>query len=149
MFCPFCHTIDTKVIDSRLTDDGSQVKRRRHCLECQERFNTFEVAELNIPFIIKRDGRREPFSIDNLRNGMQKALQKRPVSTDDVEHAISEILKKIRHSAEREISAQTIGQLVMEALYNLDHVAYVRFASVYKRFEDVSDFQQAIDEMKQ
>ena len=148
MYCPFCHAEETKVVDSRLVADGAQVRRRRECLECHERFTTFETAELIMPLIIKRDGRREPFSIENLRSGMLRALEKRPVSVDDLEEAIINITQEIRRKGEREIDSQIIGELVMKALFSLDHVAYVRFASVYKRFKDVSDFRQTIDQMK-
>ncbi len=148
MYCPFCHAIDTKVIDSRLVADGMQVRRRRQCLECQERFTTFETAELIMPMIIKRDGRRKLFSIENLRAGMLRALEKRPVRTDALEEAIIAIMQQIRRTGEREIESRQIGEWVMEQLYRLDHIAYVRFASVYKRFQDVSEFRQAIDRMK-
>jgi transcriptional repressor NrdR len=149
MYCPFCHAEETKVVDSRLVADGAQVRRRRECLECHERFTTFETAELIMPLIIKRDGRREPFNIDNLRSGMLRALEKRPVSVDDLEEAIIAITQQIRRRGEREIDSRSVGELVMQALFSLDHVAYVRFASVYKRFKDVSDFRQTIDEMKE
>lgn len=149
MHCPFCHEEETKVVDSRLIGDGTQVRRRRQCLECHERFTTFETAELIMPLIIKRDGRREPFSIDNLRSGMLRALEKRPVSVDSLEEAIIAITQDIRRRGEREVDSQLIGELVMKELFSLDHVAYVRFASVYKRFKDVSEFRQTIDEMKE
>ena len=148
MYCPFCHAEETKVVDSRLVADGAQVRRRRECLDCHERFTTFETAELIMPLIIKRDGRREPFNIDNLRSGMLRALEKRPVSVDAVEEAVISITQEIRRRGEREIDSQIIGELVMKELFRLDHVAYVRFASVYKRFKDVSDFRQTIDQMK-
>lgn len=148
MHCPFCHAEDTKVVDSRLIADGAQVRRRRECLFCHERFSTFETAELIMPLIIKRDGRRKPFNIDNLRAGLLRALEKRPVSVDDLEEAIITITQEIRRRGEREIDSRLIGELVMKELFRLDHVAYVRFASVYKRFEDVSDFSQTIDQMK-
>lgn len=148
MHCPFCHAEDTKVVDSRLVADGAQVRRRRQCLLCHERFTTFESAELIMPSIIKRDGRREPFNLDNLRAGMLRALEKRPVSLDALEEAIVTIMQEIRRSGEREIDSREVGELVMKQLFRLDHVAYVRFASVYKRFKDVSDFRQTIDQMK-
>lgn len=148
MYCPFCHAEETKVIDSRLMADGAQVRRRRQCLECHERFTTFETAELIMPLIIKRDGRREPFSIENLRSGMLRALEKRPVSVDKLEEAIILIIQDIRSRGEREVDSQLLGELVMNALFRLDHVAYVRFASVYKRFKDVSDFRETIEQMK-
>lgn len=148
MYCPFCHAEETKVVDSRLVAEGAQVRRRRECLLCHERFTTFETAELIMPSIIKRDGRREPFNIKNLRAGMLRALEKRPVSVDALEEAIVTIMQEIRRRGEREIDSREVGELVMKQLFRLDHVAYVRFASVYKRFKDVSDFRQAIDEMK-
>ncbi len=147
MYCPFCHAEETKVIDSRLVADGAQVRRRRQCLLCFERFTTFETAELIMPLIIKRDGRRELFSVDNLRAGMLRALEKRPVGMDAVEDAIVIITQKIRRSGEREVDSRQVGEWVMDQLYRLDHVAYVRFASVYKRFKDVSEFRQTIDQM--
>ena len=147
MYCPFCHEEETKVIDSRLIAEGAQVRRRRECLACHERFTTFETAELIMPLVIKRDGRRELFNIDNLRGGMLRALEKRPVSIDALAEAIAAILQHIRAAGEREIEARQIGEWVMEQLYRLDHVAYVRFASVYKRFKDISEFRETIDQM--
>ena len=149
MYCPFCNAEETKVIDSRLVAEGAQVRRRRQCLYCHERFTSFETAELILPLVIKRDGRREAFNIENLRSGMLRALEKRPVSIDSLDAAVSAITQDIRRRGEREIDSQLIGELVMKTLYRLDHVAYVRFASVYKRFKDVSDFRQALDEMKE
>ncbi|MFA5959685.1 MAG: transcriptional regulator NrdR [Tatlockia sp.] len=149
MHCPFCHAEDTKVVDSRLVAEGAQVRRRRQCLLCLERFTTFESAELIMPLIIKRDGRRKPFDVDNLRMGMLRALEKRPVSVDALENAIVSIMQDIRRRGEREIDSREVGELVMKQLYRLDHVAYVRFASVYKRFKDVSDFRETIDQMKE
>ncbi|MFI4962621.1 MAG: transcriptional regulator NrdR [Legionellales bacterium] len=149
MYCPFCHAEETKVVDSRLVADGAQVRRRRECLECHERFTTFETAELVMPLIIKRDGRREPFSLDNLKSGMLRALEKRPVSVDDLDQAITSITQDLRSRGDREVDSQLIGELVMKELFVLDHVAYVRFASVYKRFQDVSDFRETIDQMKE
>ncbi len=148
MFCPFCQAEETKVIDSRLIADGTQVKRRRQCLKCSERFTTFETAELMMPLVIKRDSRREPFSLENMRAGMLRALEKRPVSVEDLEQAIVNIIQAIRRKGEREIEARWIGELVMTELYKLDHVAYVRFASVYKRFKDVSEFRETIEQLK-
>ncbi len=147
MYCPFCLALDTKVIDSRLIADGAQVRRRRECIECHERFTTFESAELVMPMVIKRDGRRKPFCVENMRAGMLRALEKRPVGADAVEEAIVLIMQKIRRTGEREIDSQLIGEWVMEQLFRLDHIAYVRFASVYKRFQDVSEFQQAIEQI--
>ncbi len=147
MHCPSCHETDTKVVDSRLVAEGAQVRRRRECFVCHERFSTFEVAELIMPLIIKRDGRRKPFSLENLRAGMLRALEKRPVSMDKLEDALATIMQKIRHFGEREISSDQVGKWVMEQLFRMDHVAYVRFASVYKRFKDVSEFRETIDQM--
>jgi len=147
MYCPFCHAEETKVIDSRLVAEGAQVRRRRQCLLCHERFTTFETAELVMPLIIKRDGRRELFSVGNLRAGMLRALEKRPVSMDTVEEAIIAIMQKIRRNGEREVDSRQVGDWVMEQLYRLDHVAYVRFASVYKRFKDISEFRRTIEQM--
>lgn len=147
MLCPFCHAADTKVIDSRLIAEGVQVRRRRQCLLCHERFTTFESAEFVMPLIVKRDGRREPFQVQNLRAGMLRALEKRPVSADTLEEAIVAIMQKVRRRGEREIEARQVGEWVMDQLFKLDHIAYVRFASVYKRFEDVSEFRQTIDRM--
>jgi transcriptional repressor NrdR len=147
MYCPFCHADETKVIDSRLVAEGEQVRRRRQCGVCQERFTTFETPELVMPMIVKRDGRREMFEVDNLRAGMLRALQKRPVSADALEDAVVSVIQQIRRHGEREIESRKLGDWVMEQLYGLDHVAYVRFASVYKRFKDVSDFREAIEQM--
>lgn len=147
MYCPFCLALDTKVIDSRLIADGAQVRRRRECIECHERFTTFESAELVMPMVIKRDGRRKPFCVENMRAGMLRALEKRPVGADAVEESIVLIMQKMRRTGEREIDSRQVGEWVMEQLFRLDHIAYVRFASVYKRFQDVSEFQQAIEQI--
>jgi transcriptional repressor NrdR len=149
MYCPFCYAEDTKVVDSRLVAQGEQVRRRRECLACQQRFTTFETVELQLPMIIKRDGRRENFNLDKLRSGMQQALQKRPVSIDTLDEAQTNVLQKIRRIGEREIESRQIGEWVMQELFNIDHVAYVRFASVYKRFKDISEFRMALDQMKE
>ncbi|WP_193014940.1 transcriptional regulator NrdR [Proteus sp. FME41] len=148
MHCPFCGAVDTKVIDSRLVGDGSQVRRRRQCLVCHERFTTFEVAELVMPRIVKSDEIREPFDEEKLRRGMLKALEKRPVSSDDVEAAISHIKSQLRATGEREIPSKEIGNFVMEQLKKLDKVAYIRFASVYRSFEDVRDFGEEIAKLQ-
>jgi transcriptional repressor NrdR len=148
MHCPFCYAEDTKVVDSRLVAQGEQVRRRRECLACQQRFTTFETVELLLPLIIKRDGRRETFILDKLRSGMQQALQKRPVSIDILDEAQTNVLQKIRRYGEREIESRLIGEWVMQELFKIDHVAYVRFASVYKRFKDISEFRLALDQMK-
>ncbi|MDH5180957.1 MAG: transcriptional regulator NrdR [Gammaproteobacteria bacterium] len=149
MHCPFCGAEDTKVIDSRLAGEGSMVRRRRECLTCSERFTTFETAELVMPRVVKNDGRREPFDEEKLRSGVWRALEKRPVNTEEVESAISQILKRIRATGEREIQSRKLGEWVMLALRDLDQVAYVRFASVYRSFQDVSAFEEEIERLRQ
>ncbi|MDG1752534.1 MAG: transcriptional regulator NrdR [Thalassotalea sp.] len=144
MFCPFCSANDTKVIDSRLVSDGHQIRRRRACVACQERFTTFESAELVMPKIIKRDGSREPFNEDKMRSGLVRALEKRPVSVEQVELSINKVKSQMRATGEREISSELLGNIIMEQLKDLDKVAYVRFASVYRSFEDVKEFGEEI-----
>ena len=144
MFCPFCSEQETKVIDSRLVAEGQQVRRRRECMVCHERFTTFESAELVMPRVIKRDGSREPFNEDKLRAGLQRALEKRPVSTDKVEQCILSLKSQLRATGEREVSSELLGNLIMKALKELDKVAYVRFASVYRSFEDIREFGEEI-----
>jgi transcriptional repressor NrdR len=148
MHCPFCHASDTKVIDSRLLRENNQTRRRRLCIECNERFTTYETAELFLPRLIKRDGRRMPFNEDKLRAGMLRALEKRPVSTEQIEASIARILRKAVTSGEREISSSHIGEWVMEELHQLDQVAYVRFASVYRSFQDINEFHHEISRLK-
>ncbi|MGY6276914.1 transcriptional regulator NrdR [Methylomonas sp. MgM2] len=148
MRCPFCSAQDTRVIDTRLVDEGDQVKRRRECLVCKERFTTFEVVELSLPRVIKRNGAREPFDEAKLRAGMQRALEKRPVKVDEVEAAINRIKKNMVGKGEREIHANELGELVMKELSSLDHVAFVRFASVYRSFQDVSEFTEMIEKLQ-
>lgn len=149
MHCPFCNQADTKVIDSRLVADGGQVRRRRECLSCHERFTTFEVAELLMPRIIKSDGTREPFDEQKLRHGLLKALEKRPVSVERIEATINTIKQGLQATGEREVKSLYVGEKVMEALRSLDGVAYVRFASVYRSFQDISEFRQALDHLEQ
>jgi len=144
MFCPFCNADDTKVIDSRLVADGHQVRRRRECLACHERFTTFEAAELVMPRIIKRDGSREPFNEDKLRNGLLRSLEKRPVSTEEIEQLIHKIKSQLRATGEREVASQMLGNLIMDELVKVDKVAYVRFASVYRSFKDIREFGEEI-----
>jgi transcriptional repressor NrdR len=144
VYCPFCNANDTKVIDSRLVSDGHQVRRRRECLQCRERFTTFEAAELVMPRVVKSDGTREPFNEEKMRSGMARALEKRPVGIDAIEQQVNKIKSQLRATGEREVSAQLIGNLVMEALKQLDKVAYVRFASVYRSFEDIREFGEEI-----
>lgn len=144
MYCPFCNANDTKVIDSRLIREGNQTRRRRECEDCKERFTTYEAAELSLPRVVKRDDERQPFSEEKLRAGMLRALEKRPVSVESVETAIVRIMRSAMTSGEREISSAQIGEWVMEELQQLDQVAYVRFASVYRCFQDIDEFRKEI-----
>ena len=148
MHCPFCNFEDTKVTDSRLAGEGRQVRRRRECLKCGERFTTFEMPELVMPYVVKRDDRREPFDVIKLRNGFLNALQKRPVQREDIERSIEHIEHHLQTLGEREVPSRLIGDLVMEELRRLDEVAYVRFASVYRSFQDVTEFQQEIERLQ-
>ncbi len=147
MRCPFCLVDDTRVIDSRLANDGDLVRRRRECLGCGERFTTFESAELVMPRLVKRDGSRMPFDEHKLRGGMLRALEKRPVDTEAVEGALNRIKQKIRTTGEREVSSRAVGEWAMQELRDLDPVAYVRFASVYRSFQDVRAFQDEIERL--
>ncbi len=148
MRCPFCQAHDTKVIDSRLSGEGDQVRRRRECTVCKERFTTYETVELNLPRVIKTDGRRVNFDGRKLRSGMSRALEKRPVGTEDIDAAINHITRKLMASGEAEVSSRYIGDLVMEELRRLDQVAYVRFASVYRQFQDVNAFREEIERLQ-
>ncbi len=148
MHCPFCNANDTKVIDSRLVSDGVQVRRRRECLACHERFTTFEAAELLMPRLIKQDGSRQPFDEEKLRGGMQRALEKRPVGIESIEASIAHIKHSLQAMGEREVESRVVGELVMQQLSKLDQVAYVRFASVYRSFQDISEFQEEIDRLQ-
>ena len=148
MRCPFCTAQDTRVIDSRLANEGDQVRRRRECVACKERFTTYEVTEFNLPRIIKRDGLREPFDENKLRAGILRALEKRPVSSDQIEAAVTRIKKALMASGDREVAALEIGKQVMKELSILDHVAFVRFASVYRSFQDVSEFTDMIADLQ-
>ena len=149
MHCPFCGTHDTKVTDSRLVAEGDQVRRRRQCVACGERFTTYETAELVMPRVIKGDGSREAFNEDKLRAGMLRALEKRPVSAEAIEAAVQRIRQALRARGEREIHARDIGEAVMAALRGLDQVAYIRFASVYRRFQDIDEFRAEIERLAQ
>ncbi len=148
MRCPFCSADETRVIDSRLSEDGSSVRRRRECEVCSERFTTFERAELRLPQVVKSDGRRETFNEDKLRGGLSRALQKRPVEAATVEKAIGRIRQKLLTSGEREVNARAIGEWVMEELKDLDPVAYVRFASVYRSFQDLDAFRDEVQRLQ-
>ena len=148
MHCPFCGHDETKVIDSRLAGEGRQVRRRRECTACSERFTTFETPELVAPRLVKRDDRREPFDEAKLRAGMLRALEKRPVAMEDVEAALARIVHRMQTMGEREIPSSRVGDLVMEALRGLDEVAYVRFASVYRSFQDITEFEREISRLQ-
>ncbi len=149
MYCPFCSHGETKVIDSRLAADGRQIRRRRQCMDCNERFTTFESAELVMPRLAKSDGRREPFDEDKMRSSMRRALEKRPVPSDEFEEAVARLVHKLRTMGEREVPSRLVGEMVMEELRELDEVAYVRFASVYRSFQDVTEFQEEIRKLQE
>ncbi len=148
MHCPFCGHDETKVIDSRLAGEGRQIRRRRQCLDCNERFTTFETAELVMPRLIKNDSSRQPFDENKLRSSMVRALEKRPVPSDELEQAIGHLIHKLRTMGEREVPSRLVGELVMEELRALDEVAYVRFASVYRRFQDITEFEDEIKRLQ-
>lgn len=148
MRCPFCGAQETKVVDSRLYGDGDQVRRRRRCIVCGERFTTYEVAELELPRVIKRDGSREPFDGRKLRAGLMRAVQKRPVSADDVEAVIARISRRLLATGASEVQSREIGEFLMDELRGVDQVAYVRFASVYREFEDVDAFREEIERLE-
>jgi transcriptional repressor NrdR len=148
MHCPFCNTADTKVIDSRLVAAGEQIRRRRECVTCGERYTTYELPELVMPYVVKTNGTREPFNEEKLRGGLQRALEKRPVDSEQVESAITRIKQGLRSTGEREVPSRLIGEALMETLHELDQVAYVRFASVYRQFEDIEEFRAELDKLK-
>ena len=149
MYCPFCNHEETKVIDSRLAGEGRQIRRRRQCTKCRERFTTFESAELVMPRLIKNDNTRQPFDEEKLRYSMIRALEKRPVPADEFEQAVGHLVHKLRTMGEREVPSRLVGELVMEELRKLDEIAYVRFASVYRRFQDVTEFQDEIERLQE
>ncbi|WP_018651946.1 transcriptional regulator NrdR [Actinobacillus capsulatus] len=149
MRCPFCAAEDTKVVDSRLAADGYQIRRRRECISCKERFTTFESAELVVPYIVKNNGNRVPFDVNKLRVSLSRALEKRPVSADDLEQAISKIIIQLQSTGEREVPSKLVGNLAMDALKQLDKVAYIRFASVYLSFDDIEEFTQEIEKLRE
>ncbi len=148
MHCPFCSHEETKVIDSRLAGEGRQIRRRRQCLDCNERFTTFESAELVMPQLVKNDNSRQPFDESKLRYSMVRALEKRPVASDNLEQAIGRLIHRLRTMGEREVPSRLVGELVMEELRELDEVAYVRFASVYRRFQDITEFEEEIKRLQ-
>ena len=148
MKCPFCNSPDTQVIDSRVSDDGDSIRRRRRCLACNKRFTTYETVEFRMPQVVKQDGSRSEFDLDKLRTGFMRALHKRPVPTPLVDEAVANVRQSVLALGEREIPSRRIGEMVMKELYKLDEVAYIRFASVYKSFQGVDDFQDAIKEVR-
>ncbi|HYG31499.1 MAG TPA: transcriptional regulator NrdR [Methylophilaceae bacterium] len=147
MKCPFCGADDTQVIDSRVNDVGDSIRRRRRCAECDKRFTTYETAELHLPQVVKQNGNREEFSRDKLRVSFTRALHKRPVPTEYVDRAMDHIVQTILAKGEREITARDLGEIVMQELKLMDKVAYIRFASVYRSFQDVNDFHNVIRDL--
>jgi transcriptional repressor NrdR len=148
MKCPFCGSPDTQVIDSRVSEPGDSIRRRRRCTSCQKRFTTYETVELRLPQVVKTNGTRSDFDVGKLRNGFQRALHKRPVPTEFVDQAVDRIVGQVLALGEREIPSRQIGEMVMQELYKLDKVAYIRFASVYRSFQDVEDFREAVRKIK-
>ena len=148
MHCPFCQHVDTRVIDSRVSDDGATIRRRRECEACGERFSTLETIELKLPAIIKSDGRREHFDARKLRQSFDRALHKRPVSEEQIESSVRAVIHQLRMTTERELASRRVGEFVMAELRKLDHVAYVRFASVYRAFQDVADCREELDRLE-
>lgn len=149
MRCPFCNAEDTSVINSRVSEEGDRVRRRRQCIVCGKRFTTYETIELRLPQIVKQNGNRTEFSRNKLLTGFLRALHKRPVPTEAVDAAIDRIIQHLLNSGAREVSSRSVGELVMQELYNMDKVAYIRFASVYKSFQDIDDFQDVIKEVQE
>ncbi|MEJ5210534.1 MAG: transcriptional regulator NrdR [Burkholderiales bacterium] len=147
MKCPFCGSLDTQVIDSRVSEEGDSIRRRRRCAACTKRFTTYETAELRLPQVVKQNGSREEFSKEKLRTGFMRALHKRPVPTEYVDAAIERIVQELLSLGQREVDARRIGEMVMAELYKLDKVAYIRFASVYRSFEDVDDFREVLKDL--
>ena len=148
MKCPFCKNPDTQVVDTRENEEGDSIRRRRRCLACEKRFTTFETVELRMPQVVKQNGMRSEFDEEKLRTSFTRALHKRPVPTELVDQAIDRIVQQVLSLGEREIGSRQIGEMVMKELLKLDKVAYIRFASVYKSFQDVGDFSEAIDAVK-
>ncbi|GAB3467362.1 transcriptional regulator NrdR [Massilia terrae] len=149
MKCPFCHHEDTQVLDTRVSEEGDTIRRRRRCTQCDKRFTTYERVELSMPIIVKKNGSRTEFESSKLRSSLMLALRKRPVSAAQIDTAISSIEEKLLNSGQREVDSGYVGELVMQELKRLDKIAYIRFASVYKNFEDLAEFQEAIAEMGQ
>lgn len=147
MKCPFCGHTESRVVDSRISKDAESIRRRRECLECKKRFTTSERGEETLPLLIKKDGRREPFDRQKIFNGLKKACEKRPISVDILEKIVSRIEQSLIESGEREVKSSVIGEKVMEELYNLDGIAYVRFASVYRQFKDINQFMKELKDL--
>jgi transcriptional repressor NrdR len=147
MRCPFCGEADTQVVDSRASEDGSSIRRRRRCAACDRRFSTVETSELRLPQVVKGNGQRQEFDRDKLRTAFARALHKRPVPAEQVDAAIAGVVQQLLSSGEREVASRDIGEMVMAALHRLDKVAYIRFASVYRSFKDANDFRQVIDDL--
>ena len=147
MHCPFCKADDTRVVDSRMAEDGAQVRRRRECEKCGARFTTFEKAQLQMPQILKRDTTPEPYDEAKLRKGLARALYKRPVTPEQLDHLVENIERKLRTTSERQVPSHRLGELVMQELRDLDQVAYVRFASIYHQFKDATEFRDAVDRL--
>jgi len=148
MKCPFCGSTDTQVIDSRVSEPGGAIRRRRRCVACMKRFTTYETVELRLPQVVKTNGTRSEFDVMKVRNGFQRALHKRPVPTELVDQAVDRVIARVLALGEREIASRRIGEMVMQELHTLDKVAYIRFASVYRSFQDVSDFRDALREVE-
>ena len=148
MKCPFCNAADTSVIDSRASEEGDRIRRRRRCITCDKRFTTYETVELRLPQVVKQDGNRTEFDRRKLLTSFQRSLHKRPVATEDVDAAMDRVVQKLLSFGEREIPSRKLGEMVMEELYKLDKVAYIRFASVYKSFQDAADFHNALKELQ-
>ena len=148
MFCPFCGNQETKVVDSRLAGDGYQTRRRRECIKCTERITTFESAELLLPKLIKRDKSREPFDESKLRSGILTATEKRPISIETIEEVISRVIRQVQKLGEREIQSRALGDIVMKELREIDEIAFVRYASVYRRFQDIEEFEKEIETLR-
>ena len=148
MYCPFCGDQETKVVDSRLAGDGYQIRRRRECTGCAERFTTFESAEFVLPKLVKTDESRESFDEAKLRSGILKATEKRPISSEEIEELISRVIRKVQKMGEREIQSRLLGEIVIEELREIDEIAFVRYASVYRRFQDVEEFEKEIESLR-
>ena len=147
MKCPFCNQLENRVIDSRLSKDGHAIRRRRECSDCSRRFTTYEKVETTIPMVVKKDGRREQFDREKLKSGILKACQKRSISVDEIERFVDDLERKIQEQGEREISSEELGERIMDYLHDLDDVAYVRFASVYRSFKDLKEFMAELQDL--